>query len=94
MGYGEAWRLMRVLIADPSSQLAASLAGWEHPATRESLALYDLYDLQHASKAKRKPKPYPRPWVKKPRRIGAGTSLTPEQFASIKARLAEEAEHG
>lgn len=30
--------------------------------SREGMALLDLYDLQHQSKARRKPKAYPRPW--------------------------------
>lgn len=63
MTWGEAWRHTRTLAGDPSSYVAAAVAGWEHPLTREALVLMDLFDLQHlAANPKRKPKPYPRPW--------------------------------
>ena len=87
MTFGEAWRLTQVLLTDPGSQVAAAVAGWENAASRESLALYDLYDLQHQSKAKRKPQPYPRPWVKKPRHIG-GASMSADEFRAIKDSIA------
>ena len=51
------------------------------------MTLRDLYDVQLMSKSKRKPKPYPRPWDEKPQHIGAGTSLTIEQFRAVKANL-------
>jgi hypothetical protein len=63
--WGEAMRLLTVLAADPSSHLAAALAGWSHPMSREAMILADLFDVQLASKSKKKPQPYPRPWVKK-----------------------------
>lgn len=83
MSWGEAIRLAEVLAADPSSQMAAALAGWEHPVSREDITLRDLYDLQHMSKAKKRPKPYPRPWAKERRRLGAGTRLTPDELRAI-----------
>lgn len=52
---------MGILAKDPSSQIGAALAGWDGPRSAEWLILADLYDLQHQSKAKRTPKPYPRP---------------------------------
>ena len=57
--------MVMVLAKDPSSQLGAALAGWDSPKSAEWLILADLYDLQHMSKAKRKPNPYPRPKPKK-----------------------------
>lgn len=90
MTYGEALRLTTVLAADPSSQIAAGLAGWAHPVTRADLTLRDLYDLQYMSKAKHKPPPYPRPWDKQPERTGADTSLTVDQYRAIKASITEE----
>lgn len=51
------------------------------------MTLRDLYDLQYMSKAKRKPKPYPRPWDEKPTRTGDGTSLTVEQYRAVRASL-------
>lgn len=65
MSWGEALRLIRVLAADPSSATGAALADWEHPFSREALILADLFDVQAMSKSKRKPPPWPRPWVKR-----------------------------
>lgn len=62
MTWGEAVRLTRILSADTSSQVCAATNDLEYPLSREAVVLADLYDLQHASKSKRKPKPYPRPW--------------------------------
>lgn len=68
MTWGEAWRLTRILASDPSSQVAVALSGWDHPLTREALAVMDLFDLQHrvawgqGGRKGAKPKPYPRPW--------------------------------
>lgn len=62
MSWGEAWRLTSILLGDTSSQIAAALAGWQHPIDRTGLILMDLYDLQHMSKSSKKVKPYPRPW--------------------------------
>jgi len=87
MSYGEAWRLMEILIADPSSQLAAAVAGWAYPVTRAELTLRDLYDLQHRSKSRRKPKPYPRPWDPQPKQIGKGTSVSIAEYEAIKASV-------
>lgn len=87
MSYGEAWRLTDLLRADPSSQLASTLAGWEHPASRESMALMDLYDLQHASKSRKKPKPYPRPWGDKDRKRFGKTDMTREQVIAVLSRF-------
>lgn len=77
MSWGEAIRLLGLLRKDTSSQFAASMEGWEFPASREMLATLDLYDLQHYSKAdpkRGKPKPHPgRPFRtndKKRQRIG------------------------
>jgi len=89
MGWGEAIRLTQVLAGDPSSQVAAALGGWAHPITRADSTMRDLYDLQHTSKARRKPKPYPRPWDSRPTRVGGGTSMTVAQFRALKAEITE-----
>lgn len=65
MSFREAWNLVGILASDPSSQIGAAMAGWDGPKSAEWLILADLYDLQHMSKAKRNPKPYPRPKSKK-----------------------------
>lgn len=70
MGWAEAYRLMVQLCLDPASHVAAALAGWQRPASDGALVIADLFDLQHRSKSKRKPKPYPRVWDKKPVRHG------------------------
>ncbi len=84
MMWGEAWRLTGLLAVDPSSQVAAALSGWYHPIDRVDLTLRDLYDLTHAVGAagsKQKPKPYPRPWDARPKR------LTEEELAEARAAL-------
>jgi hypothetical protein len=87
MGWGEAWRLTKLLLTDPSSQLAASVAGWPHPWPREAFVLADLYDLLHKVNAgKRKPKPYPRPGDKRHKRFGRATRPQQEIRAALLAR--------
>lgn len=60
MSYGEAGRLAAILMADPSSQVAAAREGWDAPRSREWFVMVDLFDLTHRSLSKN-PKPYPRP---------------------------------
>jgi hypothetical protein len=61
IGWGEAIRLVRILRSDPSSQLAASLEGWDYPLDRAGWMLADLIDVQGSSKAGKKWKSYQRP---------------------------------
>ena len=89
MSWGEAIRLTQILAGDPSSHVAAALGGWAHPITRADITMRDLYDAQVASKSKRKPKPYPRPWDKQPVRVGGGTSLTVDQYKAMRETLTE-----
>lgn len=63
MTLAEAGRHAATLRRDPSSAICAALEGWAHPISREAMLLADLFDLQHMSKAKKRPKPYPRPWA-------------------------------
>jgi len=66
MPYSEAWLLTQSLLGDPTSHVAAAVAGWEHPWSWEAMALADLYDAtvaaatdkRHRSRIKK----YPRPW--------------------------------
>ena len=85
MTWGEARRLIAILRADPSTALAASMEGWKHPITRESLALADLIDLQGRSKAGKKWKPYTRPWEAKGETTQRGNAAgrSPEQVIEI-----------
>lgn len=65
MTYREAWALTCELARDPSSRVGAALADWRYPASREALALADLYDLTqaaHAADRRQRLRPYPRPW--------------------------------
>jgi hypothetical protein len=86
MGWGEVHRMALILAADPTSQVCSAISQWRHPLSWEGIALRDLYDMQHASKSKRKPKPYPRPWDRPATTYGAGTTLTPEQYQAIRDR--------
>lgn len=79
----EAFHLTRQLMRDPSSRLQAAAAGWGHPVSREWIVLSDLFDLQHVSKSKRKPKDYARPWDKQPARKGTAMSI-----GELRAKLA------
>lgn len=54
-------RLVRILRSDPSTQLAASIEGWDYPLSREGWMLADLIDVQGRVAAGKKWKPYPRP---------------------------------
>ena len=63
----EAWLLTEQLLNDPTSHIAAALAGWDYPASRETLALADLFDLTVAvntdkrkrGRAERYTRPFP-----------------------------------
>lgn len=87
MSWGEAVRAVNLITRDPSSWTCASLAEWEYPLSREALILTDLIDIQHASKVKKRPKPYPRPWdhLKQilTQRKGNAAGRTPEQVKEI-----------
>jgi hypothetical protein len=83
MSWGEALRLARFLTIDPASAVAAALAGWSFPATREALALMDLYDAHEAGRVGRKARKYPRPWVDQSERSFGRTSLTREELRAI-----------
>lgn len=84
MGYGEAWRLLMILLNDPSSQFAAAFGDWEFPITRADMAFRDWIDMNTARTAK----PYSRPWVTEARNHGAGTSMTVDEFEAKRAAAA------
>lgn len=86
--WGRALRMVNILRADPSSALAAALEGWDHPITREALILMDLFDLEHAVNAKKKPKPHPgRPWSRDDepatRQRGDAAGRSPEEMKAL-----------
>jgi hypothetical protein len=61
MPWGEAVRLVKVLIDDPTSQIASAVSGWDRPWSHEWAATVDLFDAFRQAHFK-SPKPYPRPW--------------------------------
>lgn len=89
MPWDEAWRLFTVLASDPSSHVAAAVAGWEHPTSWADLTLRDLVDVQIESKTKTKQKPYRRPWDKANKKVsptfGGTTPMTIADFEALKA---------
>lgn len=86
MGWDEALRMLKILAKDPSSHIGAALVKWEHPASYEYLALADLIDVQLRSKSKRRPKPYRRPWDRKPVVHGRGQAVSIKQWREMRAR--------
>ncbi len=89
MAWSEVHRLTLILITDPSSQVCSAIRGWVHPIDRQDIVLRDIFDLQHASKTTKRPKPYGRPWDKNTPRVGAGTSVTIAEYEAIKRAAAE-----
>lgn len=88
MDYGEAMRLAHILSSDPSSQLGAVLQGWEFSISRETLALYDLHDLEGTKAAGSKWKARPgRPFSAKGEsrvlKRGDAGGRTPEEVRAI-----------
>jgi hypothetical protein len=61
--WGEVLLLLNVLLRDPSSWLQTSVSKWHHPVTYEWATTAATYDLLAQVHSKRKPKPYPRPWM-------------------------------
>ena len=62
---------MRILRNDPSSQIAAAIEGWDHPITREALALFDVYDVTVAANSDKRKRPKPHPG--RPFKLNAAT---------------------
>jgi hypothetical protein len=86
MAWHESWDLSRALIADPSSQVYAAVAGWPSPMGRTEQIAADLFDLTAAIAAgKRTPKPYPRPWHERPEKYGSAGGRTPDEVKAILA---------
>jgi len=85
IGWDEALDLIRVLRADPSTMLAASVEGWDYPMDRLAWMLADLIDVQGSSMAGKKWKAYPRPVKPKDDRqtFGDTGGRTREQVVEI-----------
>jgi hypothetical protein len=75
------------LAADPSSHVAAALAGWSHAWPIEAWILADLFDLTMRANSKRRTNtPYPRPNAEKPKRIGRAIRPQRDIRAALAAR--------
>lgn len=88
--YGEAKHLIEQLAADPSTHLCAELNGWIFPIGVQDLILADLVDITiKVNSGKKKPDPYPRPWVKakKSERLADGSKYSPESGLNILTRI-------
>lgn len=84
MSWSEALRLTRALALDPTSHVAAAVAGWRHPWSHEAIVLANLYDLQHKIAAgKRTPKPHARPWDAQERKFGGGARLSKARLRAL-----------
>lgn len=61
MSFGEAIRLVKMLLQDPSSAVAAAVAGWKYPIDRTTMAVLDLFDvtvMAHSDSKRGRPKPH------------------------------------
>lgn len=87
MAWHESWHLTRELLTDPTSHAAAAVADWSHPLSREGMALLDLFDLLAiVNSGRRKPRPVPRPWDPKPKRMGKTNRSRDEVIAILASR--------
>jgi hypothetical protein len=96
MGWDEALRMLKILSKDPSSHVQAALAKWQFPTSWEYIALADLIDLQaKRTKWRKQPKPYRRPWDRKPVAHGAGQAVSIDEWKRRRAAaLAKHAKGG
>lgn len=86
MPWAESWDLTTSLAGDPSSHVAAAIAGWSYPLSREGMAALDLLDVTiQVNSGKRKPKPAPRPWDAPEKRIGVMALPQSEIRAALRA---------
>lgn len=82
----EAARLTEILASDTSSHTAASLAGWDRPASAEEVATAALFNIWAD-------RTYPMPWDKpKSTVVGRGEGMAPSEFKDRWRELAEQAE--
>lgn len=90
MSWGEAVRLTQRLAVDPSSHVGASLAGWDHPVSHDALTMMNLFDLTHqiawaqGGRKGSKPKPYPRPWPDRTKKVAKPTVSQERVLAALR----------
>jgi hypothetical protein len=90
MAWGEALRLTSELARDPGSRVGAALAGWDYPVSQEALVVMNLFDLTHqiawaqgGGKGSR-PKPHPRPWPDRSKKIAKPTVSQEQVLAALR----------
>ena len=92
VSWGEALRLVKLLRADPTSWLFATIEGWDYPASRTELLLADMYDLEvmvNSDPKKGQPDPHSmRPVALKARPTARDGNAGGRTDAEVKAILA------
>lgn len=63
ISYLETVHLLSVLLRDTSSWLQAAESDWAYPVSREWIVTSHVYELLATVNSKKKPKPYPTPWL-------------------------------
>ncbi|MDR0435792.1 MAG: hypothetical protein LBH11_03380 [Propionibacteriaceae bacterium] len=82
--WGEAWLLVNALAIDARSRTHAAYSGWTCPASHETQALYDLFDLVVAvnTPTGKQRLRHPRPWDT-PTTAGDASKFTQEEVRRI-----------
>lgn len=90
MSWGEAVRLTRTLLKDPSSHVMAAVYAWDAPVSREWLILADVFDVlqianwqRSGGKRSSPPKPYKRPYADPNRKRRGRTNKSRAEVISI-----------
>ena len=88
----ESCALLKGLLTDPTSRIAAKVSGLDHPWSREAAILADVWDLLAAVNAdpKKSPPTYPRPV---PKRLQGKHSQRPTVSKDIIRRALEARGH-
>lgn len=92
LSWGESIRLIRLLASDPANWLTAQMQGWDHPWSRETMLLADIFDLTYRAAGVKKPKPYPRPWPERrdTRQLRPAPEVTQADIFAVLARAGHE----
>lgn len=78
--------MVRALLEDSRSRVAAHVAGWKHPASREWMILAQLHDtVIETTHGVKSPEKYhlPRPWPAKGERLGGGSRRSAKEALAI-----------
>lgn len=83
----EACILLRALLADPRSRVAADLAGWDHPVSREWMLLAQIHDvILDTTPGLKHPERHhvPRVWDGRRKRLGGGKRTRSEALKILR----------